>query len=728
MHYLRYLVCLLLCSLGLHVSGQALFSENFESGALPSNWEVQTLATDGGWRVGNSQSLSSGYFPIQSNNSSFFAGTNDDQCNCNKSNDRLISPSIDLRSVQAAVLSFDAFYIDSGYQGLFEDARVQVSTDKNSWVDVYDLKGNASWQTHFVNLTDYAGQAEIYISFLYNDGGGWLFGFALDNISVNVPEALDVELDKISSTSYAETGNPINIEGVINNNGAETIQQLEMAYAINGMVEATEQFDNVNIQALESEPFRFTEAWIPEMTGNFTVEVSIVSVNGQADVDASDNNLSFSVEILEKLERKNIIQDILNSSPDIQTIADASNQLNRPTDLDFFPILGKDELWVVNQRTESDGGSTLTISNASSNPDNMWLRVDGNAWHFMSLPTGIAFSDDNYNFAVSPGVLDANHSGGTFTGPALFSSDPAIYAQPSGGNGSHLDMLHGSPYSMGIAHDNGNAFWIYDNYNKDIVYYDFVEDHGPGNDDHSDGIVRRYSNMGINADTDIPNHMILDKNSGWLYFVDNGNDRVVRLNTNSGSSTTPLALINEQLAEHSRVNGYTWEVIIEGLDRPCGIELIDNILLIGEYNTGEIIAYDMNSDFSEVGRIETAAVGLTGIKVGPDGSVWYTNRILNKLNKIQVGETTSTEDILFGTQISVWPNPSSEHLIIDFSKNQLDTEKYISILDLSGKLLFRQTVKGDRASIDVSGFNTGGYLLRLRSNGLSTTKKILIDN
>ena len=113
MHNLRYLVCLLLCSQGLHVSGQALFSENFESGALPSNWEVQTLATDGGWRVGNSQSLSSGYFPIQSNNSSFFAGTNDDQCNCNKSNDRLISPSIDLRSVQAAVLSFDAFYIDS---------------------------------------------------------------------------------------------------------------------------------------------------------------------------------------------------------------------------------------------------------------------------------------------------------------------------------------------------------------------------------------------------------------------------------------------------------------------------------------------------------------------------------------------------------------------------------------------------------------------------------------
>lgn len=727
MHYVKYLFCLLICSFGIKASSQALFSENFESGALPSTWEVQTLATDGGWRVGNSQSLSSAYFPIQSNNSSFFVGTNDDQCNCNKSNDRLISPAIDLSTVQAAVLSFDAFYIDSGYQGQFEDARVQVSTDKNNWVDVYDIEGNTSWHTHFVNLSEYAGQAEVYISFQYNDGGGWLFGFALDNVTVSVPEALDVELTKISSIAFAETGNPITIDGELNNNGAETIQQLEVAYTLNGELESTEVFDNVNIQALQSGSFSFTQAWIPEMTGNFTVEVTIVSVNGQADVDASDNNLSFNVEIVEKLERKNIIQDILNSTPDIQTIATASDQLNRPTDLDFFPILGKDELWVVNQRTESDGGSTLTISNASSTADNRWLRVDGNAWHFMSLPTGIAFSDDNFNFAVSPGVLDANHSGGTFTGPALFSSDPAIYAQPSGGNGSHLDMLHGSPYSMGIAHDSGNAFWIYDNYNKDIVYYDFVEDHGPGNDDHSDGIVRRYSNMGISADADIPNHMILDKSSGWLYFVDNGNDRVIRLNTNSGTSSTPLALINEQLAEHSRVNGYSWEVLIEGLDRPCGIEIIDNVLLVGEYNTGEIIAYDMDTDFNEMGRIETGVVGLTGIKVGPDGSVWYTNRILNELNKIQVGETTSTEDILLSENTRVWPNPVSNLLHTQFNKELAGQNKSVSIHTVAGQMIYRENTNQNVLVIDVSQYESGMYLIHIKTNEAHTVRKIDIS-
>ena len=107
-------------------------------------------------------------------------------------------------------------------------------------------------------------------------------------------------------------------------------------------------------------------------------------------------------------------------------------------------------------------------------------KQDGNAWHFMSLPTGIAMSD-NGNFATSNGVYDANHDGGSpFTGPTLWSSDMSIYAEPSGGNGSHLDMLHESPYCQGIASETLNRFWVVDGNLGDIVMYDFKADHGPG--------------------------------------------------------------------------------------------------------------------------------------------------------------------------------------------------------------------------------------------------------
>ena len=77
----------------------------------------------------------------------------------------------------------------------------------------------------------------------------------------------------------------------------------------------------------------------------------------------------------------------------------------------------------------------------------------------MSLPSGISFST-NGNFATSPSVFDANHNGGTpFTGPSLWSSDPSIYAQPSGGNGSHIDMLHENPNALGIESEEKNIFY-----------------------------------------------------------------------------------------------------------------------------------------------------------------------------------------------------------------------------------------------------------------------------
>lgn len=728
MHYLKFAVILFVFYLSNSLAAQTLFTEDFESGAFPSGWEIQTNATDGGWKVGTNQALSSAYFPIADNGSGFIIGTNDDACNCDKRDERLISPPIDLTGISGAFLSFDAYYTDGGYQGFTEDAFIQVSTDKTNWETLEDLHGHGSWDTHRISLNDYLGESEVYIAFYYSDNQGWLFGFGIDNVSVDVPKNINVDLLSLSSRSFFITAESMAVAGIIANNGAETIESFELVYSVNGVPTVSELFDNIALMPLEFFNFEFQEKWVPPSQGTYTVEVAIQKINGEDPVDAGNLVKSFSLQVYDKVERENKIMEILETNPVISTVATSADQLDRPTDLDFHPVLGRDELWVVNQRTESDGGSTLTISDASNGISNIDFRVDGNAWHFMSLPTAIAFSDDNYNFAVSPGVRDANHSGGTFTGPALFSSDPAIYAQPSGGNGSHLDMLHGSPFSMGIAHEKDNVFWVYDNFNRDIVRYDFVDDHGPGNDDHSDAIVRRYRNIGISGDGDIPNHMILDKETNWLYAVDNGNDRVIRLDIASGSSMTTLALINEPLAEHSEVNGFVWEPVLEELDRPCGIEILDQFMLVGEYDSGEIIVYDMGNNFSELGRIQTGAAGLTGIKAGPDGSIWYTNRIFNELNRIEPGESTSTEDIALSQSISFWPNPVSDILTVEFGEYQDARQKFVSITDLTGKLVYREYNSRSSSRINVSDFVPGQYLLSIQTDEAKAVRKIHINH
>lgn len=721
--------CLFFLAALTALSAQVLFEENFEAAGLPAGWTIETNANDGGWLVGTSNALSSDAFPIANNGSSRIIATNDDGCNCNKSEEYLITPAFDLTDVDDVILSFDAFYRDEVYQGAQEDASIEVSLDGENWIVLEDLHGHGSWDRHTVDLSPYAGEATVYVGFRYHDAGGWLYGFAIDNVVLEVPPTLEVALVEVEGGTFGEVGMPISIKGTVYNAGVSTITSLEIAYTVGEGAPVVETINGLIVPGFGYYMFEISAPWLPSAAGMFEVVVNVLSVNGEADEDETNNSLSFDAEIFPLVEVPNKIDEFAAAPAIITEVEGAAVYLDKPTDLDFFPILGKDELWVINQRTENAGGSTLTMRDATSGTPDYDARVDGNAWHFMSLPTALAFSSDNFNFASSPGVQDANHGGGTFTGPTLWSSDPDIYAQPSGGNGSHLDMLHGSPFSMGIAHEVDNAFWIYDDWNKDIIRYDFVGDHGPGNDDHSDGMVRRYRSIGIDADGDIPNHMILDKDTGWLYFVDNGNDRVMRLDINSGSVGSVLPEINEPLSEHTRMVDFTVEVIIEeGLEAACGIELFENILYVGDYATGDIVAYDIESDFAEITRIATGQTGLTGIKVGPDGNIWFVNRLQNTLSIAEPDASVDVQESNEKLNIAVSPNPTSGELSIRFPDDISLIGAQISLSNLAGQSVLSAKVQSQLQVLDLTGVPAGVYLLSIENNEATVTKHIVVQH
>ncbi|KAA3638941.1 MAG: hypothetical protein DWQ02_04395, partial [Bacteroidetes bacterium] len=153
---LLFFLLFTLCLIQLHA--QILFEENFEDGLVPDGWTVQSAATDGGWLVGSSASMSSQFFPITSNGSSGIAGTNDDNCNCDKSDEYFITPALDFSDQTAVVLSFDAFFTDDTYQGNAEDATIEVSTDGLNWTVLEDLHGHSSWDTHTIDLSEFGGE------------------------------------------------------------------------------------------------------------------------------------------------------------------------------------------------------------------------------------------------------------------------------------------------------------------------------------------------------------------------------------------------------------------------------------------------------------------------------------------------------------------------------------------------------------------------------------------
>ncbi|MEP6794913.1 MAG: choice-of-anchor J domain-containing protein [Saprospiraceae bacterium] len=710
------------------LSSQLVLQEDFESGIIPSGWTIQTKASDGGWTIGTPAVLSSQYWSISANGSNYMAASNDDGCNCDKSKDYFITPPLNFSGLSKVALWADVFFQSNSLQGSTEHMTIEVSYDKQTWTIVNTLHGHPGWDTHIIDLSAYAGQDSIYIAFHYNDGGGWLYGGAIDNVIVKEPSSLDAKMLKVHAKPYGEETIENNIAVTIFNNGTDSIHSILWSYSLNGGEKFISSESGLSIAPFASYEFQHSVPWISNGTGLYNVEAEVNLVNGVSDEDTTNNSLLFQTEIFPHIIAPNLIDEILGSVPEFSTIATAANQLDKPTDLDFFSILGKNELWVVNQRTEGSGGSTLTINNAGEANQSFLSRVDGNAWHFMSLPTAIAFSD-NFNFSTAPGIKDANHGNGSFTGPTLWSSDPAIYAQPSGGNGSHIDMLHGSPFSMGIASEKDNVFWVFDGWNGTIVRYDFQGDHGPGNDDHSDGIVRRYMEIQVKKDTDIPSHMVLDKATGWMYVVDNGNHRVLRLDIHSGSILNSLPFINEPLGEHSQMGGVNWEVIIQdNLGRPSGIEIKDNRLLVSDYASGDIIIYDIDNSFAELGRIITGQPGITGLKIGPDGAIWYTNRLQNTLTKVLPGEVSATNEQKLESQISISPNPTTGTLMIRLPDFENRIGWTIEIFDPAGTKVLSEKSNSSAHQLNIGNLSSGIYLLSIRSDKFHVSRKIVLQN
>lgn len=325
-------------------------------------------------------------------------------------------------------------------------------------------------------------------------------------------------------------------------------------------------------------------------------------------------------------------------------IVTSADQVSLPRDLDFKP--NSNELWVMNRGTASSGGSMVIVKNAGLPGQTDLYKKDTHSSHFMIMASAMAFSPNGEWGAVSE-VQNTASPTSTFMGPALWSADPNIFATVFQNNwvsglplGSHLDMLHQSPYAMGIAADSLKVYWVMDGHFGNIVRYDFVQDHGPGYDDHGAGKIWRYTDVPVTRVANIPSHMVLDKVNGWLYFIDGGAKQIKRLNVNSGSVTGNLTVpstSNEPLASYKKVEGATVEIVDAWVTgQPCGIDFVQDRLIVSDNTNGDIRMYDVSGTPTLLGTIATGQAGIMGLKVGPDGRIWFVNYTGNKVVRIDV--------------------------------------------------------------------------------------------
>lgn len=290
--------------LASQVFSQDVLTENFNT-SLPATWSQTTSSTDGGWKNGTAATLSSSNFAIPDPNGTKFVLTNDDGCNCNKSADRLISPSMDLSTGTNFKLSVDVFFTKSTYQSKTEKATIEVSIDGGTtWTVVKTLAGLQTWREELVDLSAYAGNNNVKVSFLYNDGTGWVFGCGIDNFKVYTPQANDAKLISVILNRYSlkNVNNTLSLK--VKNNGTNPITSLDVTWNDGTAHTATL---TTNIAANATATINHTNVVNYATANTFNISVDITNVNGGVDPNMTDNSGNTVITTLSQFANKKVI-------------------------------------------------------------------------------------------------------------------------------------------------------------------------------------------------------------------------------------------------------------------------------------------------------------------------------------------------------------------------------------------------------------------------------------
>lgn len=325
-----------------------------------------------------------------------------------------------------------------------------------------------------------------------------------------------------------------------------------------------------------------------------------------------------------------------HSSSSVKLTVIASD-LKTPRDLAFNPNR-PDELWIVNGGDDS----VVIVHDASKETRRSERRRDVGAAHFMPRPSALAFGANGTTFGAVgtfATCAESRNGGDDFMGPTLWSSDLSVFAKKNPyGEGSHLDMLHCSPNCMGIAHQEANVYWAFGGLYNDIVKYDFRDDHGIGQTDHSDGSAYAYATGKVKYLPGVPSHLAYRASDAMLFIADSGNARIAKLDTRSGALGVKLPTA-EPMMTRRRVDGATLTDAVPASSKlvtaPSGIELRGSYLYVTDHATSRISAF--TDAGARVNWLETGlpAKSLAGMAFGADGRVYFVDMLGHRVLRIE---------------------------------------------------------------------------------------------
>ena len=331
-------------------NAQVAYSEDFESTtgtALPTGWSQVNAggtAANVGWYSGTDATLaSSPDFPIPTHTR--FVGLNDDKVQAtDNSNSFLESATFSLAGLTGTpYVSFDQCFLGNTYSGATETMSLEVSTDGGTtWTVLQALAGNSQyyWETKHISMAAYAGMSNIKLGWRYKDGGGWLYGAALDNISVGVPPANELALVAMNpypgSTNYAQANGTVPVQVQVMNNGTTTVTAFNVSYQLGTAAVVTTPITGVSIAAFSSTTVNATALALPATLGDQTL-TAWVTLPG--DTVLSNDSAMATVTVVDSIINKMVLFEEFNQAS-CDPCAEATPNIDSVTTTNLYRLNG----------------------------------------------------------------------------------------------------------------------------------------------------------------------------------------------------------------------------------------------------------------------------------------------------------------------------------------------------------------------------------------------------
>ncbi|PBQ31409.1 hypothetical protein CNR22_06410 [Sphingobacteriaceae bacterium] len=241
---------------------------------------------------------------------------------------------------------------------------------------------------------------------------------------------------------------------------------------------------------------------------------------------------------------------------------------------------------------------------------------------------------------------------------------------------------------------------------------------------------------------------------GMLHFINDSIGFTIAKFTSNTAKTTFIKIRN---------SGMTWQpLLIDSVNAIVNFQVSASGDLLVLKKNGQIYkSTDNGASFNAITSVPSGTYGciqfanaLTGFVGGENGTLlkttnggtsWtnetsnttqainaiytynYSSYFVDNANKIFISQQplTSLEKIKNNEALSIYPNPATNELIVNYKT--LNEKISLQILDVGGKLVFESELSG-ASSLDISGMEAGIYFVKcINSNHTLAVRKLVIS-